>query len=214
MNERTTFWARRKAAVDAEAKDAEFAALEESRAAQDAAVADKSDEELLAELNLPDPDTLVSGDDVKAFMQHAVPERLRRRALRALWRTNPVLANLDTLVDYGEDYTDAALVVENMATTYQVGKGMLAHVEKMAEDAAKAAEQDAEAQQAEAAEDHTDDHADDIVAPETDRPEPEHEAPAPEYLSEATPQRQDAEEAAFVAPSPRRMTFSYKADSA
>jgi hypothetical protein len=60
-----------------------------------------------------------------------VPERIRRRALRRLWLSNPVLANLDTLVEYGEDYTDAATVVENLSTAYQVGKGMTRHVLEM-----------------------------------------------------------------------------------
>jgi hypothetical protein len=42
---------------------------------------------------------------------------------------------LDGLLDYGEDFTDAALVVENLQTTYKVGKGMMAHVEEMARQA-------------------------------------------------------------------------------
>jgi hypothetical protein len=39
------------------------------------------------------------------------------------------------LVDYGEDFTDSAMVVENMQTAYQVGKGMLKHVQEMARQA-------------------------------------------------------------------------------
>lgn len=88
-----------------------------------APVEDKTDEEILAELDLPDPDTLTPEDDFSAFMQAHVPERLRRRALRVLWRSNPILANLDELVDYGEDFTDSATVIENMQTVYEVGKG-------------------------------------------------------------------------------------------
>ena len=84
---------------------------------------EKTDEEILAELDLPDPETMKSDDDFSAFMKARVPERLRRRALRVLWRSNPVLANLDELVDYGEDYTDAATVMEDMQTVYEVGKG-------------------------------------------------------------------------------------------
>ena len=76
-------------------------------------------------------------------MARAVPERLRRRALRKLWLSNPALANLDNLVDYGEDYTDAALVIENLQTAYQVGKGMLQHVlEKEASEAEEEASED------------------------------------------------------------------------
>ncbi|MFK7945842.1 MAG: DUF3306 domain-containing protein [Paracoccaceae bacterium] len=88
-------------------------------------VEDKSDEEVLDELGLRDPDDLQEGDDFSGFMNGAVPTRLRNRALRKLWLTNPVLANIDELVDYGEDFTDAATVIENMQTAYQVGKGWL-----------------------------------------------------------------------------------------
>ena len=132
------FWSRRKAAVAAEA-DAELQAQEAAlRAEEQAALEKKSDDEILKELDLPDPDTLGAGDDFAAFMKQAVPERLRRRALRRLWVSNPVLANLDALVDYGEDYTDAANVIENLQSTYVVGKGMLAHVEEMARQAEEA----------------------------------------------------------------------------
>lgn len=82
-----------------------------------------TDAELLEKLGLPDPLTLKEGDDVSGFMASQVPEHLRRIALRFLWRSNPVLANVDGLVDYGEDFTDAATVMENMQTIYQVGKG-------------------------------------------------------------------------------------------
>ncbi len=75
------------------------------------------------------------GDDFSAFMSDLVPARLKTRALRKLWRLNPVLANIDGLVDYGEDFTDAAMVIENMQTTYQVGKGMMAHVKELARQA-------------------------------------------------------------------------------
>ena len=91
---------------------------------------ERSDEEILTDLGLPDPDDLTLGDDVTGFMSKAVPDRLRRRALRQLWRTNPVLANVDGLVEYGEDYTDGAMVVENLQTLYQVGKGMFVEPEE------------------------------------------------------------------------------------
>ena len=124
--------------MEAETK-AEIAAVEaEALAEEHAVLEEKSDEELLAELNLPDPDTMTEGDDFSAFMSKAVPDRLRRRALRTLWRSNPVLANVDMLVDYGEDFTDAATVIENLQTAYQVGKGMLKHVEEMARQAEEA----------------------------------------------------------------------------
>ena len=144
MSARTDFWARRKAAVQAE-QAAETAASEEQAVqAKREALEAKEDAEVLAELDLPDPDALQIGDDVRGFMAQAVPERLRRRALRQLWRLNPALANIDGLVEYGEDYTDAACVIENLQTTYQVGKGMLAHVEEMARQAEAEAKAEAD----------------------------------------------------------------------
>ena len=124
------FWSRRKAAAAAErAAEARLAEEAEAEAARQA-LEEKPDEEVLAELDLPDPDAMGQGDDFSAFMAQAVPERLRRRALRKLWISNPVLANLDSLVDYGEDFTDAATVVENLQTAYRVGKGMLRRIEE------------------------------------------------------------------------------------
>ena len=141
MSGGSDFWSRRKQRVareaEAEARAAEAAAL----AARDAELEEKTDEQILEDLGLPDPDTLEPGADFRAFMQKAVPERLRRRALRRLWLSNPALANLDGLLDYGEDFTDSATVIENLQTAYQVGKGMMAHVEELAREAeAKAAE--------------------------------------------------------------------------
>ena len=150
MTETRDFWSRRKAAVQAEAEaEAEEIALQTAETDRvQAELAEKSDEEILSELDLPDPDTLKMGDDVTGFMQDVVPARLRHRALRRLWRLNPVLANVDGLVDYGEDFTDAACVIENLQTAYQVGKGMLTHVETLAAqaeaDAAEETEQPAD----------------------------------------------------------------------
>lgn len=139
------FWSRRRAAVEAEEAQ-EARALKEAEAqARDAELAERSDADLLDELDLPDPDTLGPGDDFKAFLTEAVPARLKTRALRRLWVTNPVLANVDGLIDYGEDFTDAAMAVENIQTAYQVGKGMTAHVEELARQAEReAAAQDAD----------------------------------------------------------------------
>jgi hypothetical protein len=55
--------------------------------------------------------------------------------LRRLWLSNPALANVDGLVDYGQDFTDSATVVENLQTAYQVGRGMTAHIQEMARQA-------------------------------------------------------------------------------
>jgi len=54
--------------------------------------------------DLPDIETLDKDSDYTAFMRDGVPEELKKLALRALWRSDPVLANLDGLNDYDEDY--------------------------------------------------------------------------------------------------------------
>lgn len=136
------FWTRRKAAVRAaeEAEQAEKAA--EAVAEERSRLEEKPDEEILDELGLPDPDSLNGSDDFKKFLGAAVPERLRRRALRRLWTLNPVLANLDGLVDYAEDYTDAATVISDMQTVYQVGKGMFDKFAELAETEPETAPED------------------------------------------------------------------------
>lgn len=138
MSEPRDFWSRRKQAVEAEAEAENVAQVAVEERQRQEALASLPDEELLEELGLPDPDTLEQGDDFAAFMARAVPTRLRNRALRKLWLSNPALANLDALVDYGEDFTDSSLVVENLQTTYQVGKGMAKHVLEMARQDAEA----------------------------------------------------------------------------
>lgn len=127
------FWSRRRAAVAAEAEADARAAQAERNAETEERLAARPDEEILAELDLPAPEEMDHPDQVQKLLKAAVPQRLRTRALRRLWRLNPVLANLDGLVDYGEDYTDASRVVENLQTLYQVGKGMF---DKVAEEAA------------------------------------------------------------------------------
>ena len=143
----TDFWSRRKAGVETEEKIALQIKDAEETAALQAEQAEKTDEELLLELDLPNPDDMKMGDDFSAFMSKAVPDRLRRRALRRLWLANPALAHLDGLLDYGEDFTDSATVVENLQTAYQVGKGMTEHVLEMVRQAeAEAAQQQAVAE--------------------------------------------------------------------
>ncbi len=50
------------------------------------------------------------GSDFTPFMDAKVPKALKRMALRKLWRSNPILANIDGLNDYDEDFSDAAAV--------------------------------------------------------------------------------------------------------
>jgi len=118
-------WANRKAAVQAEADSLVQAKEKALIAEQHAALADKAEADVLAELDLPNPDEMQAGDDFSAFMKSTVPDALRNRALRNLWRSNPALANVDMLVDYGEDFTGKNDPIGLVKTIYRVGKGML-----------------------------------------------------------------------------------------
>ena len=145
MSRPSDFWSRRKARVEAEAEEAKRQAEAAEAKEVQAALEEKPDAEILEELGLPDPDTLEPGQDIAGFMNSAVPERLRRRALRQLWRLNPVLANLDGLNDYDGDFTNAATDAPGVKTAYQVGKGLLRHVQALEEqEQAKHAKQSGE----------------------------------------------------------------------
>jgi len=194
------FWSRRRAAVSKEAAAEEQAQEAALVAARDAEVAEKSDDELLEELGLPEPEALGEGDDFKQFLTEAVPSRLKTRALRQLWTVNPVLANIDGLVDYGEDFTDAATVVENLQSAYQVGKGMMAHVQELARQAeAKAAEVEADSlEDEEVALDFADADGEDVEV---------QSEPAPEPVAYMPPEFEPEPEAAPLVQ--RRMRFTF-----
>lgn len=93
--------------------------------------------------DLPDPDTLDKDSDFTVFLGDGVPEALRRKALSVLWRSDPILANLDGLNDYDEDYTLASGIGEAVTSAYRAGKGYLADddasesSDEVGEDAAK-----------------------------------------------------------------------------
>jgi Protein of unknown function (DUF3306) len=137
-------WSRRKRAPRDEdrpaAEPAETAApveppsaLPESAESADPTVAADPDEAVAGDpeviAKLPDIESLNEASDFKPFMAKGVPEVLRRRALRKLWRLNPVFAHLDGLNDYDQDFRDAAMVLPNLKTIYKVGRGMLGEVE-------------------------------------------------------------------------------------
>ena len=83
---------------------------------------------LLARLGLPRPED-VAGAEVRKFLAKGVPEFLRRRALRALWRSDPTFAVLDGLNDYDEDFNLPKYNQKILATAYQVGKGIVREIE-------------------------------------------------------------------------------------
>ena len=69
--------------------------------------------------------------DYSRFMQPGVPDEIRNKALRQLWVSDPIMANMDGLHDYWDDYTDDAVAVPTgtLKTVYRVGRGFLSDEE-------------------------------------------------------------------------------------
>jgi Protein of unknown function (DUF3306) len=151
---------------------------------------------------LPPIEELTFQSDFTVFMAKNVPEALKRAALRKLWTSDPVLANLDGLNDYCEDHhlIDTSITLDQ--TSYKVGKGYFDEVEeKLAKlddkPPAHAAERSAENSESHAAagsgdagkltvsesdaggdEQHTAPQQVAAAVPEDATPEPDEDAPA------------------------------------
>lgn len=95
---------------------------------------------------LPDIDSLTKDSDYTVFLREGVPEQLRAKALRKLWRSDPLLANLDGLNNYDENFRRPFLEAGKRAvrTLYRVGRGWA--------DEAEPEDADAEVRQAAASE--------------------------------------------------------------
>ncbi|HEY9081394.1 DUF3306 domain-containing protein [Magnetovibrio sp.] len=119
-------WSARKLEADRDAKMA-VVPLEDAQPAS--VVADSeapSDAEPSAPPpDLPDVENLDAESDYTGFLGDNVPEDLAKMALRKLWRSDPVLANIDGLNDYDADFSKVGMVSEVVKTVYQVGKGYL-----------------------------------------------------------------------------------------
>jgi Protein of unknown function (DUF3306) len=82
---------------------------------------------------LPPIDELTAQSDYTVFLAKNVPEALKRAALRKLWLSDPVFANLDGLNDYDEDYNMIDKVITAAQTGYRPGKGYLEEIEEKLE---------------------------------------------------------------------------------
>ncbi len=126
--------------------------LEEEQAAANAPAPDPTaeseedaaldDNQLLQKYGLSNPEDIEHEAGLEAFMENGLPDRLRQMALRRMWRLNPLFRFADEMVEYGENYTDAATVIEGMTTAYQVGKGYLQKAFDALDDEEGAAEGD------------------------------------------------------------------------
>ncbi|CAI8295688.1 MAG: Uncharacterised protein [Rhodobiaceae bacterium UBA7378] len=181
-----TRWSARKTQIaqglEVPEEAADYAALAADDTDHQAAESDEdaalSDAELLEKYELPDPAEIEEEAGLDKFFDGKTPERLRQMALRRLWRINPFFGFVDEMVEYGEDYTDAATVIEGMQTAYQAGKGYLQKVLSPEEEAAEQAKLAAE----EASSAKADENATDLDEPA-------------EETAEASPEEQTGAEA-------------------
>lgn len=126
-------WSRRKQAVrdgelsedtrdDAEdivgEDDGERARSDELQA--DAARVEQENREVAEAVDL---ETLSFDSDFSVFLKKGVSTDLKNAALRKLWRSNPVLACVDGLNDYDEDFRTVQTLADGLKTSWQVGKG-------------------------------------------------------------------------------------------
>ncbi len=105
-------WSRRKRAVEPApepdaAAEPDAAELAANRAAAEAV----------------DLDALDRHSDLSTFLKKGVPVLLRQRAMAALWRSDPLYANLDGMVDYGEDYGRKELLMPALKSAWVAGRG-------------------------------------------------------------------------------------------
>ncbi|MGI9357691.1 MAG: DUF3306 domain-containing protein [Rhizobiaceae bacterium] len=126
---RLSRWSKRKIAVAREQ------VVEDKELAVDPVDADQQDTQQ-AELEVQleanrlaaeavDLETLDEESDFSVFMKDGVPTQLKKQAMASLWRTSPVFANVDGLVDYDDDFGSSDLVMKTFKSAYQAGRGYL-----------------------------------------------------------------------------------------
>ncbi len=126
-------WSRRKQEARVEEKAA-TAIPDEMAEGGDVALPDGNDgSDTTAETpvpDLPDVEDLDADSDFTPFMQAGVPESIQRLALRKLWQSNPILANLDGLNDYDEDFKSLLEAgAEYIARAREAGEKFIGEIE-------------------------------------------------------------------------------------
>lgn len=119
---------------------------------------DMTEEERELVSSLPPLDSLDKDSDFTPFLRDGVPEFMKRRALRVLWRLNPFFNFRDGLNDYDDDFNVLHKIIDSTFGSYKVGRGHLSEEElqdMMPEEARRAFDPDPEedAEDAELAED-------------------------------------------------------------
>lgn len=81
-----------------------------------------------------DVESLNYESDFSMFLKDGVPSLLRQKAMRILWRSNPLLANVDGLCDYDENFADPSMILKTFESAYKIGKGYIFEEEEDGEE--------------------------------------------------------------------------------
>ncbi|MFC2969190.1 DUF3306 domain-containing protein [Acidimangrovimonas pyrenivorans] len=189
-------WSRRKREVEVEAAEETRAVAPDPLAEAEAERAAREEEEanrLAAEA--VDLDAVEYGDDFSLFLKRGVPDALRRKALRKFFTSDPLLANLDGLNDYDEDYNNPAHLVYK--SSWDAVRGFLGEAEETVEKAGERLDEAGEAL--------------DALTPAEEGPAPqevetEAEEAGPEHAAEAVQPSEETPEAPGE-PAPRRVSL-------
>ena len=93
-----------------------------------------SNDELAEKYEVINPEKIDNPLDLRNILKENLPDRLKQVALRKLWKLVPAYGEISELVESGEDFTDAATVIENLQTSYIVGKGYIDKVVEKSKD--------------------------------------------------------------------------------
>lgn len=117
-------WSKRKRAVEKEETQAEENLAPDQETPEETVPAEdeesRANREAAEAVNI---DELAYESDFSLFMRRGVPAALKKQAMRKLWTSNPILANLDGLNDYEEDFNNPAHNVYKSA--WKAGRGYL-----------------------------------------------------------------------------------------
>ena len=116
-------WSKRKRGIAVEGDPETEVSPEEQREVDEAREAELLENRQAAEEI--DLDTIDEESDLSIFMKAGVPQTLKKQALAALWRSNPVFANIDGLNDYDEDFGSSDLIMKTFKSAWQAGQGYM-----------------------------------------------------------------------------------------
>ncbi len=141
-------WEMRKLAVAAE-QEADIATAVEDNKSTEELQLEKDEQEAMLTANREaaeavNLDELNEKSDFSVFLKEGVPEFLKKKAMLTLWRSNPIFANVDGLVDYDDDFANPDLIMKTFESAYQTGRGYVDHIKNEARKAGLIADELAE----------------------------------------------------------------------